>query len=170
MAAVMGGLGSRFKRAAGLPLLVISAAGIWAGGEALRDWTPLYSPMQAGSIKVFRRGGENLKLFVSIPGGDEQIMEIPSLSFSLVVDFLELEDYYFFLGRKFSYKITGLKGLGEQIYPLGPDPGSNIFEKVLSRLPGVRTRADEITFSVPKLYSTYTVVVGEKGILSAEEN
>jgi hypothetical protein len=170
VAAAAGALGLRFKRLAGIPLLLLAFAAVYAGNEALRDWTPLYSSVQAGNIKVFRRGGDNLTLFISIPGRDEEIVEIPSLSFSLAVDFLDLEDYYFFLGRKHSYKIAGLKGQGETVYPVGPALGPNIFESYLVRMPGVRTRADELSFSVPKLYSTYTVVVGEKGLLSGEEN
>lgn len=156
-AALAGGLGLRFKKTAGILLLLLAGLAGFGARAALRGWTPVYAPADAGSIEILHRGEGETTLLTSFGGIGENVVTFPSGKISVLLDLLILDDAYVLAGRKTSYRLAALR-VGETEQPLGPPrSGGDFAEKLPGLLPGVRLLRVEAELPREDIFSIYRV-------------
>ncbi len=162
-AVLVGGIGLRFKKTAGVLLLVLAGLAGYGARSALREWTPVYGPVDAGSIKVLHMGEAETSLLVSLSGQDETVMTVPSRKITVRLEILVFADPYVLLGRKVSYKFAALKS-GDAEHPFNAAfSGTGFAERVLYGLPGVEIKQVEAEMPPAELFSTYILRIDVNG-------
>lgn len=157
-AVLLAGLGLRFKKTAGILLLVLIGLTGFGARAALQGWTAVHSPEDLGRIKILHRGEGETSLLVDFMGQGERVFNLPAERISILVDFLILDDAYVLLGRKTSYRILALQGGGME-EPLGTHPPGEPgpVQSLFYRFPGVRVRRMEAELAQGELFSTYQI-------------
>lgn len=168
-ALVLGGLGTRFKRAAGIPILFL-AVGISALSFYILDpWEPVMGKTTLCSLKILRLSGGEITATVSVPGGEESILNFNGDALDVSVQHLFLARPYELLGRKTSFAgiaVSDSKGSGSRTIP---EKQKRFLEDfLLTRSPGVQKTEKHLVLENLKLYSTYLIFFDETGNLASK--
>jgi hypothetical protein len=157
------GLGLRFKKAAGIPILVLVIAAAVFGGKALTGWN---IPGQAAAgFTVLNTGGTEISLSVSIPGETEAVIRLPAAPLRLRTNFLKFAAPYLIFNAIPFYKITALLAADKE-YPLDSGEEAPEFQKILLKFPGIRIESTETEFPPPEIFSHYSIIIEPDGRVS----
>jgi hypothetical protein len=159
-----GGLGLRFKKAAGIPLLIICAASVAVGAAALPAWNAVNSRETVGNLIVLSLDEADTSLCVS--ANVEQVLRVPAGRIRVKTDFLSFPKPYLIFSALSFYRLVSLLAADSE-YPLAAAPSA--WEKALLGLPGVRIETVETELQNPQLFSSYTISVYPDGEVRAGE-
>lgn len=166
---IMGGLGARFKRSVGIPVLVL-VAGVYSCSFFLFDpWEPVPGKATLCTLKILRLTGGEITATVAVQGGEESILDFTGDVLDVTVRHLSLAKPYQLLGRRTSFdgiKVSDSKGAVART--IAGKQGRFLDEFLLKRLPGVEITEKRLVLSNLKLYSTYFVFFDENGKLAAK--
>jgi hypothetical protein len=168
-ASLLSALGFRFKRAAGVPLLLILVFVFIAGRQGFSSWKPYYPAETLGTLRVLGVGDDGLSISVLLAESEERLLEVKSRGFGLRGEILETSDFFIPLAPKRSFRPLSLLEDDLGIVSLLPRDGPGFFAAVVTYLPGVQRTVVEARVRHPKLFSTYHLVIDADDGLSFHE-
>ena len=149
--------GLRFKRAAGIPLLVLCGAVLVLGAIALSGWDQERGGQSVCRVFVLSEEGDEVALSVKGSGGAETIIRAPARGLRVITKALRIPFAYPFYGSLPLYRLAAVLAEGRE-YELAAAELS-VAEKILLALPGVRIETFETELSSPGRFSTYELFV-----------
>jgi hypothetical protein len=155
---LLAGLGLRFKKAAGIALLVVSAAALIFGAQALAGWDTAGKTVPAASVLVLALEENAAALSVTVKETKETIIRAalpPGSAVSVKTAVLRIPWPYLIFSAIPLYRIQAL-GVSGQDYPL-PLPEPSDWEKTLLKFPGVHIEILETPLPSLSLFSSYEV-------------
>jgi hypothetical protein len=157
---ILSGLGLRFKKAAGIPLLFLFAASLILGGFSLSGWDLARVDRRACRVVVLSLKPETA-LSVTTSSEAETILRDPAAGLRVKTEFLVFPAAYLLLSSLPLYRVTAVVSEGMQHPLAAAAPG--VGEKILSALPGVHIRAAETELPPLELFSSYELFVNPDG-------
>jgi hypothetical protein len=153
---ILSGLGLRFKKAAGIPLLVLFTAGLILGGLSRPGWETARFDQSACRVVVLSLEPETA-LSITTRGETETIVHAPSSSLRLKTEFLAVPAAYLLFSALPVYRVTALLAGDEQRSLAAAKPAAA--EKLLLALPGVHLQTFETPLPPLELFSSYELFV-----------
>jgi hypothetical protein len=154
--ALLAGLGLRFKKAAGIPLLLLCAAALVFGTQALSGWQTAGKTTPAARILVLGLEEDSAALSFTPKGARQTIIRAALRQESgpgIKIAVLRIPAAYPVLGAIPLYRIQALASLGQD-HPLAL-PAPSGWEKTLLRLPGIRVETRETPLPRLSLFASY---------------
>jgi hypothetical protein len=156
---VFTGLGLRFKKAAGIPLLILFVAALVFGGKAFADWNTTGKTVPAAEVLVLSSDENGAVLSFTPTGAAETIVRAswePGAGVSVKTDILRIHPAYPVFGVLPLYRIQALASSGQDhLIPL-PEPSA--WEKAFLDFPGVRIETRESPLPPLSLFSSYKIL------------
>jgi hypothetical protein len=157
---ILSGLGLRFKKAAGIPLVLFFAASLILGGFFLSGWS--LARVDRGVCRVVVLSLEpETALSVTTSAETETILRDTAGNLRVKTEFLVFPAAYLLFSSLPFYRVTAV--LSENVeHPLAaaePEAG----EKILLALPGVHIRTVETRLPPLELFSSYELFVNPDG-------
>ena len=154
---VLAALGLRFKRAAGIPLLVLCAAALILGSMALAGWELVQEGEVVCHAFVLSAEGDEASLSVKALGGAEAIVHAPAANLRVQTKFLSIHPAYPFFGSLPFYRIIAVLAEGRD-YELASGELA-VKEETLLALPGVYIKTFETNFpSLQRFFACELVI------------
>ncbi|MDR1626752.1 MAG: hypothetical protein LBT33_09435 [Spirochaetia bacterium] len=161
---LLAGPGLRFKKAVGIPLLVLSLAALVFGVKALAGWQSAGRTAPAAMILVLGLEETSAALSFTPEGAKETIIRAalqPGSGLGIKIAILRIPAAYPVFGAIPLYRIQALASSGQD-YPL-PMPAPPAWEKTLLGLPGVRIETREIPLPPLSLFASCEVLFEPRG-------
>ncbi|MDR1932736.1 MAG: hypothetical protein LBQ57_07950 [Spirochaetales bacterium] len=166
-----GGLGLRFKKAAGIPLLALGIAAAAAGTAALSGWNVADPRAAAASVIVLSLDESGASLSVSADGADahkrDQIVRVPAAGLRVKTEFLVFPPPYLVFRAIPLYRFVAILASDGE-HPL-ETAGPSAWEQKLLALPGVRIETVETELPNPRLFSLYALTIDPQGAVLVSE-
>ena len=159
---VFAGLGLRFKKAAGIPILVLFIAAWVIAANAFSGWTVARDDTPACHLVVLSPEPE-AALSVRAPGRAELIVRSAAADFRVKTEFFVFFEAYPVFGSLTVYRGAAVLAGGAQ-HELFPSGELSTWEKILLALPGVEIRACETPLPPLKLFSSCNLFVNPDGV------
>jgi hypothetical protein len=169
-AALAGLLGLRFKRVAGLPLLLLISVGTGAIPVIRHPWRQFEEGAPVAEVRLLSISNGNRSIEFNPRDGDTYFVELPGNGIEVEITVLQASDYYFFVDKPMMYRLKSIAppGGSEQVYNVvdeGGDAGKRFqawLQSNMQRLPGWDVRSIHVTANVLLPLFRYAVDLGGK--------
>jgi hypothetical protein len=173
-AAVLAFAVMRFKKAAGIPVVVLLCAVVLVFGLFLQSIRAFTGETEIATVRVVGVGSASMTLQLIPRGGAPVLLTMEGQYFAPVVKVVIFNDLFVFLGAKTWYRFEGMtsfnQGLrqGNSDYRF-PQPSGmsetiwSFFEKYESRIPGVKTAQIELVMKKAQEFASYGIRVQNDG-------
>jgi hypothetical protein len=156
---ILTGPGLRFKKAAGIPLLVLSLAALVFGVKAFSGWTSAGKTTPAAAVLVLSLEENAAALSFTPQEAKETIIRASLRSgtgLGVKTGILRVPAAYLIFGAIPLYRIQAVCAPGED-YPV-PLPEPSGWEKALLSLPGIRVETRETPLPPLSIFASYEIL------------
>jgi hypothetical protein len=167
----------RFKKALGLPVLVLALLLVAAVGLLLQSLHAFTGETEIARVRVISASGREMKVELLPQGGETQEFTLKGDYFAPVVKVVIFSDLYVFLGAKSWYRLEGLISNRSQVadlarpeaeyrvsHPSGISESLFAFlESADNRIPGIKSVQTEITLKKARELGAYSIRVQNDG-------
>jgi hypothetical protein len=158
------GFGLRFKKTAGIPLLIISIAACVFAAQAFSGWKSAGKTVSVAKVLVLSLEEESAVLSFTPEGERETIIRAsagPGNSPSIQITLLRIPAAYLIFGAIPFYRIPA-PASSAQAQPASL-PAASGWEKFLLNLPGVHTETIETPLPPLSLFASYEILFKPRG-------
>jgi hypothetical protein len=164
----------RFKKAAGIPVVVLAAALVAAVALFLQSVRAFTGETEIASVRVISADASSMRLEL-VPRGDPPVLlSMKGTYFAPVVRVVIFDDLLVFLGGRTWYRFEGITSFDDALrqqdtdyrFPRPPGISETLwkwFEKYESKIPGVKTAQTEFTGKRAREFATYGIRVQNDG-------
>ena len=164
----------RFRKALGIPVLVLLAASAVSFGLFFQSIRAFTGETEIASVRVISIPNSSMRLEISPRGGEQVLLTLDGVYFAPIVKVVIFDDLLVFLGARTWYRFEGMtsfdvnlrqgtrdfrfsspSGISEQLWTL--------FEQNETRIPGVKTVQVEMPSKRAVEFATYGVMVQNDG-------
>ncbi len=176
-ALVLASIVMRFKRAAGIPVMVLAIASVAALGLFLQSVRAFTGETEIAVVRVIGLEPGRMKLELQPAGGAPVLLNMEGTHFAPVVKTVIFDDLYVFLGVKSWYRFVGLTSFTEREgqFRQGntdyyfPQPAGisealwRFYERNEAIVPGVKTTQVEIDLKRAREFGIYGIRIQNDG-------
>jgi hypothetical protein len=173
-AAVIAFAALRFKKALGIPIVVLLLVAVIAGGLFLRSIHAFTGETQIAEIRVISTGTADMRLELVTKGSLPVLLNMKGDYFAPIVKVVIFNDLFVFLGATTWYRFEGMTSFDRNLrqqdtdfrFPQPTGMAEKIwrfYEKNESRIPGVKTAQIEMVLKKAEPYGRYRVMVQNDG-------
>ncbi|MDR1316599.1 MAG: hypothetical protein LBK13_06965 [Spirochaetales bacterium] len=158
------GFGLRFKKNAGIPLLIISIAACVFAARAFSGWKSAGKTVSVAKVLVLSLEEDAAVLSFTPEEGRETIIRAslqPGNGPSVKITLLRIPAVYLIFGAIPLYRIPAPASSGQD--QTGPLPASSGWEKILFNFPGVRAETIETPLPPLSLFASYEILFKPRG-------
>jgi hypothetical protein len=164
----------RFRKAMGIPILVLAVALAAAVALFLQSVRAFTGETEIGSLRVISVEPAAMRLELVPRGGAPVLLSMKGTSFSPIVRVVIFDDALVFLGARTWYRFEGMTSFDATLRQQDTDfrfaraPGISeglwkLFEQHESRIPGVKTAQTELIVKRAMEFATYGIMVQNDG-------
>jgi len=180
VAAAVAFLALRFRKAAGIPVVVLAAALVAAVALFLQSLHAFTGETEIATIRVISVDPAAMRLELAARGQPPALLSMKGTYFAPIVRVVIFDDLLVFLGARTWYRFEGLTSFDDALrqqdtdYRFPQPPGISQalwkwFEQNDRRIPGVRTAQTEFTGKRARDLTAYTVDVQNDGGVEVRE-
>jgi len=173
-AALAAFLAFRFRKAAGIPVVVLAAALVAAVALFLQSVRAFTGETEIATVRVISADPSSMRLELVPRGEPSALLTMKGTYFAPIVRVIIFDDLLVFLGAKTWYRFEGLTSFDDALrqqdtdfrFPQSAGISETLwtwFERNDSRIPGVKTAQTEFTGKRAKEFVTYTIRVRNDG-------
>ena len=175
-AAVLAFAVMRFKKALGIPIVVLTLAVLLLFGLFLQSIRAFTGETTIATVTVIGVEKDSMKLELAPRGGAPVMLDLEGQYFAPIVKVVIFDDFFVFLGARTWYRFEGMTSFdrnirqGKSDYRFPQPAGMSekvweFFEKNESRIPGVKTAQVELVMkrAQPREFARYAVMVQNDG-------
>src|SRR5208337_3841956 len=174
IAAVVAFGGLRFRKALGIPVLVLLVASVVLLGLFFQSIRAFTGETEIASVRVISVPSSSMRLEISPRGGESVLLTMDGVYFAPIVKVVIFDDLLVFLGARTWYRFEGMtsfdanlrqgtkdfrfsspSGISEQLWTL--------FEQNETRIPGVKTVQIEMPSKRAVEFASYGILVQNDG-------
>ena len=174
IAAVVGFGALRFRKAFGIPVLVLFVSSTVLFGLFLQSIRAFTGETEIASVRVISAASSSMRLDISPRGGEPVLLTMAGVYFAPIVKIVIFDDLLVFLGARSWYRFEGMtsfdmnlrqgstdfrfprpSGISERLWTL--------FEQNETRIPGVKTVQIEMPSKRALEFTTYGIMVQNDG-------
>ena len=174
IAAVVSFLAFRFRKALGIPVLVIAVAFAVTLGLFLQSVRSFTGETQIATVRVISTDASSMRLELVPRGGDTTLLSMKGDYFAPIVKVVILDDLLVFLGGRTWYRFEGMTSFDTNLrqqdsdYRFARAPGIAesvwaFFEANETRIPGVKTAQIEMTMKRARDLASFDIRVQNDG-------
>ena len=164
----------RFKKAAGIPVLVLAVALAAAVGLFLQSVHAFTGETEIASVRVISVEPASMRLEL-VPRGDAPaLLSMKGTYFSPIVRVVIFSDFLVFLGARTWYRFEGMTSFDDSLHQQDTDfrfsraPGISerlwkLFEEYETKIPGVKTAQTELVVKKAREFASYGIMVQNDG-------
>lgn len=167
----------RFKKAAGIPVVVLAIASVALLGLFLQSVRAFTGETEIAVVRVIGLEPDRMKLELQPAGGAPVLLNMEGEFFAPIVKTVVFDDLYVFLGVKSWYRFVGLTSFAEKsgTYRQGntdyyfPQPSGiseglwRFYERNETIIPGVKTTQVDIDLKRAREFRTYGIRIQNDG-------
>ncbi len=164
----------RFRKALGIPVLILAIAFAAALGLFLQSIRAFTGETEIAAVRVIGAGGSSMRLEVVPRGGDAVLLTMKGDYFAPIVKVVIFDDLLVFLGGKTWYRFEGMTSFDTNLrqqdtdYRFPRPPGISeavwaFFEANEARVPGVKTAQIEMTMKRARDLASFEIRVQNDG-------
>jgi hypothetical protein len=180
VAAVFAFAALRFKKALGIPIVVLLAVAAITTGLFLRSVRAFTGETEIGVVRVIGVEGASMRLELIPRERDPVLLTMDGVYFSPIVKVVIFNDLFVFLGAKTWYRFEGLTSFdrnlrqGSSDYRFAQPSGISdklwsLFEANDTRIPGVKTAQIELVMKKAKEFASYSIRIQNDGGVLIEQ-
>ena len=175
-AAVLAFAVMRFKKALGIPIVVLTLAVLLLFGLFLQSIRAFTGETHIATVTVIGVEKDSMKLELAPRGGAPVMLDLEGQYFAPIVKVVIFDDFFVFLGARTWYRFEGMTSFdrnirqGKSDYRFPQPAGMSekvweFFEKNESRIPGVKTAQVELVMkrAQPREFARYAIMVQNDG-------
>ena len=174
VAAVVAFLAFRFRRAAGIPVIVLVLALVAAVGLFLQSVRAFTGETEIATIRVISADPTSMRLELVPRGQPPVLLSMKGTMFAPIVKVIIFDDLLVFLGARTWYRFEGLTSFDDALrqqdtdyrFPQPPGMSETLwkwFERYEARIPGVKSAQTEFTGKKPRELATFGIRVQNDG-------
>jgi hypothetical protein len=174
IAAVVGFGALRFRKALGIPVLVLLIASAVLFGLFFQSIRAFTGETEIATVRVISVASSSMRLELSPRGGEPVLLTMDGVYFAPVVKIVIFDDLLVFLGARTWYRFEGMTSFdmnlrqGSKDFRLPRPPGISeqlwtLFEQNETRIPGVKAVQIEMPSKRAVEFTTYGIVVQNDG-------
>jgi hypothetical protein len=164
----------RFKKAMGIPVVVLAVAVVVLVALFLQSIHAFTGQTEIASIRVVTVDSASMRLELVPRAEPPVLLSMKGTYFSPIVRVVIFSDLLVFLGARTWYRFEGMTSFDENLrqqdtdyrFPRAPGISEQLwklFEEYESRIPGVKTAQTELIVKKAKEFSTYGITVQNDG-------
>jgi hypothetical protein len=175
-AAVLAFAVMRFKKALGIPIVVLTLAVLLVLGLFLQSIHAFTGETHIATVSVIDVQKDSMKIELAPRGGTPVMLDLEGQYFAPIVKVVIFDDFFVFLGAKTWYRFEGMTSFdrnirqGKSDYRFPQPAGMSekvweFFEQNESRIPGVKTAQIELVMKrvKPREFARYAIMVQNDG-------
>jgi hypothetical protein len=174
IAAAVSFLALRFRKAAGLPVVVLLAALVVVTALFLQSIRAFTGETEIASLRTIGVDSASMRLELVPRGGQPVLLSMKGTSFSPIVRVVIFDDLLVFLGARTWYRFEGMTSFDDTLRQQDsdfrftrPDGISEslwkLFEKYDAQIPGVKTAQTEMIVKRAREFASYGIMVQNDG-------
>jgi hypothetical protein len=174
VAAVVAFCALRFKKALGIPVMVLLIASVILFSLFFQSIRAFTGETEIASVRVISVSASSMRLEVAPRGQEPVLLTMDGVRFAPIVKVVIFDDLLVFLGTRTWYRFEGINTFDEQLLqvksayrfprPLGVSEELwAFFEKNETRIPGVKTAQIEMSSKRAAEFATYGIRVQNDG-------
>ncbi len=174
-------LAFRFRKALGIPVLLLSLAAIIACGLFLQSVRAFTGETEIAKVRVILADGSRMKLELLPRSGETQVLDMEGQYFAPVVKVVIFDDFWVFLGAKTWYRFLGMtsfraerdgdktvfrQGNTDRYFPRPegiPEKVYRLFEEYERHIPGVKSVQVSVDMKRAREPGAYSIRVQNDG-------
>ncbi len=172
----------RFRKALGIPIVVLVIALVVAFGLFLQSIHAFTGETEIASVRAISTDSDSMRLEIIPRGSEPVLLTLQGTQFSPVVKVVIFSDLLVFLGAHTWYRFEGMTAFDDNVRQQGtvflfshPSGISEqlweLFEKYETRIPGVKTAQTELILKKAKEFATYGIMVkNDGGVLIVQQS
>ncbi len=164
----------RFRRAIGIPVLVLAIAFVVAFGLFLQSIHAFTGETEIASVRTISVDSGAMRLELVPRGSEPVLLTMKGTQFSPVVKVVIFSDLLVFLGARTWYRFEGMTSFDDNlqqqgaVFRLARPTGISeqlweLFTRYEKRIPGVKTAQTELILKRAQEFATYGIVVENDG-------
>jgi hypothetical protein len=164
----------RFRRAIGIPVLVLTIGLIVAFGLFLQSIHAFTGETEIASVRAISVDSDSMRLELVSRGSEPVLLTMKGTHFAPVVKVVIFSDLLVFLGAHTWYRFEGMTSFDDNLQQQGavfrlPRPSGiseqlwELFARYETRVPGVRTAQTELIVKRAQEFATYGIMVKNDG-------
>jgi hypothetical protein len=173
-ACVIAFLALRFRRALGIPIVILAIVLIVAFGLFLQSIHAFTSETEIASVRAISVDSDSMRLEVTARGNEPVVMTMKGTQFSPVVKVVIFSDLLVFLGAHTWYRFEGMTSFDDNVQQQGKvfrfartngisERLWELFEKHETQIPGVKTAQTELILKKVREFASYNIMVRNDG-------
>jgi len=173
-AAVVGFAALRFRRAIGIPVLVLLVASAVLFGLFFQSIRAFTGETEIASVRVISVAGSSMRLELQPRAREAVLLTMDGVYFAPIVKIVIFDDLLVFFGAKTWYRFEGMTSFDANLRQgtsdfRFPQPSGiserlwGIFERYEARIPGVKTVQIEMPSKRAVEFATYRIMVQNDG-------
>jgi hypothetical protein len=174
IAAAAAFLALRFKKAMGIPVIVLLIAFVAVFALFLRSITAFTGETEIATVRTISVDSASMRLELVSRGAEPVLLTMKGTSFSPIVNVVIFSDLLVFLGARTWYRFDGMTSFDQTLRQQDTDyrferPAGiserlwKIFEEYDTRIPGVKTAQIELIVKKAKEFATWAILVRNDG-------
>jgi hypothetical protein len=171
----------RFKKAVGIPVVLLAAALVLMTGLFLRSVRAYTGETEIAKVRVISADSSRMKLELVPSSGEPEMLDMEGDYFAPIVKVVIFNDFWVFLGSKTWYRFVGVtsfrevkeadqtsfrQGNTDFYFPSPQGISDTLFrfaQKNEGKIPGVKAAQINVDMKLAKEFSTYSVRVQNDG-------
>jgi len=164
----------RFRKALGIPILVLVLVSIVLFSLFFQSVRAFTGETEIASVRVISVSSSSMRLEIAPRGEEPVLLTMEGAYFAPLVKVVIFDDLLVFLGARTWYRFEGMNSFDEKLlqvksaYRFSRSPGVSeevwaLFEENESRIPGVKTAQIEMTSKRAAEFATYGIMVQNDG-------
>ncbi len=174
ISAVVAFVALRFRKTAGIPIVVLTVAVVVAFGAFLQSIRAFTGETEIASVRTIAVDAASMRLEIVPRGGEPVLLTMKGTYFAPIVKVVIFSDLFVFMGAHTWYRFEGMTSFDQNlrqqdtdfrfIRPTGiSEKLWRLFELYEARIPGVKTAQIEMVLKKAKELSSYGVMVQNDG-------
>jgi hypothetical protein len=166
--------GMRFKRAIGIPVILLALCSVLLLGLFLQSVRAFTGETEIAVVRIISLAPDRMKLELQPAGGVPVLLNMEGVYFAPIVKTVIFDDLYVFLGAKSWYRFEGMTSFDEKLrqgntdyrfpQPAGISEGLwRFFEKNEAVIPGVKTAQVEMAAKRAREFAAYGIRIQNDG-------
>jgi hypothetical protein len=179
-AAALAFVALRFKKSAGIPIVVVLAVAVVSAGLFLRSIRAFTGETEIGVVRVIGADDASMRLELIPRERDPVLLTMNGVYFSPIVKVVIFNDLFVFLGARTWYRFEGMTSFdrnlrqGSSDYRFAQPPGISerlwsLFEQHDASIPGVKTAQIELVMKKAKEFASYSIRIRNDGGVLIEQ-
>jgi hypothetical protein len=173
-AAVIAFCALRFKKALGIPVVVLLLVVVIVSGLFLQSIHAFTGETEIAEIRVINSGAADMRLELVARGSLPVLLNMKGTYFAPIVKVVIFNDLFVFLGAKTWYRFEGVTSFDRNLrqqdsdfrfpQPLGmSEKVWALFERNETRIPGIKTAQIEMVLKRAEQFGSYRIMVQNDG-------